>query len=121
MSIKKSHVTELDKVLGQKLKNLRYQHNLSQNNIAKLLGVSAQQIQKYENGTNRLSLSSFIVLAKELKINVNEFLDIEEQQAEFTSTISSKHITKLTHLLPKLNCEALHCLVNFVEHMLDKN
>lgn len=40
-------------ILGQNLKNLREAHNFSRKDVANALGVSYQQIHKYELGQNR--------------------------------------------------------------------
>lgn len=56
--------------IGEKLKYARKQLSLSQRDIAAVLGVTFQQVQKYEKGTNRLSAESIQYLYKKLGINV---------------------------------------------------
>jgi transcriptional regulator with XRE-family HTH domain len=43
--------------IGRRLRTARKKRGLSQSDLAKAIGVSFQQIQKYENGTNRISAS----------------------------------------------------------------
>lgn len=57
--------TLLTKQIGRTLRALREAHNYSQEDIATRLGVSYQQIQKYESGKNRVSLEGLLIL-KEL-------------------------------------------------------
>jgi transcriptional regulator with XRE-family HTH domain len=52
---KKGKATEFDKDLGQKIRKRRRHAGMSQEKMAILLGVTFQQIQKYENGSNRVS------------------------------------------------------------------
>jgi transcriptional regulator with XRE-family HTH domain len=47
--------TEPDKYIGERIKEARIAASLSQKDLADMLGVSYQQIQKYESGHNRIS------------------------------------------------------------------
>ena len=56
----KSHVrtaTEVDAFVGSQLKSLRKLAGYSQTELANKVGVTFQQIQKYERGTNRIGAS----------------------------------------------------------------
>lgn len=55
--------TEIDAALGQLLRLHRKSAGLSQQELALGAGISFQQIQKYETGQNRLSISRLFVLA----------------------------------------------------------
>lgn len=57
-----------DRIIGKNLRWLRRQRHISQTRLGQGLGVSFQQIQKYEQGENRLSLSLAIRACKVLKI-----------------------------------------------------
>ena len=46
---------DVDVHIGSKARELRLSHDLSQNNLAKQMGLSFQQVQKYETGANRIS------------------------------------------------------------------
>lgn len=46
------------RALGQKLRSLRQRNKYSQQHIAQHLGVTYQQVQKYERGTNRIPLDA---------------------------------------------------------------
>lgn len=47
--------TEQDKFIGQRIREARIAGRHSQKDLADMLGVSYQQIQKYENGHNRIA------------------------------------------------------------------
>lgn len=47
--------TETDKYIGERIKEARIAASLSQKDLADMLGVAYQQIQKYETGHNRIS------------------------------------------------------------------
>ncbi|MET3995978.1 transcriptional regulator with XRE-family HTH domain [Bradyrhizobium sp. S3.9.2] len=48
-------VTDVDAYIGEKIRGYRNQLKLSQDELGQQLGVSFQQVQKYEKGVNRLS------------------------------------------------------------------
>jgi transcriptional regulator with XRE-family HTH domain len=48
---------EVDIFAGQQLKYLRKQSGVSQKSLAERVGITFQQIQKYEKGLNRISVS----------------------------------------------------------------
>ena len=45
---------DVEKHIGQQLKMLRISNKMSQKALAEKLGVTYQQVQKYEMGTNRI-------------------------------------------------------------------
>jgi len=54
----------IDVEVGSKIKAQRRLRGMSQDTLAASLGVTFQQIQKYEKGTNRVSSSRLPVIAK---------------------------------------------------------
>jgi len=61
--------------VGAKVKNRRLMLGLSQEELAKSVGVTFQQVQKYERGTNRISISRLAEIAAALKAPVESLLD----------------------------------------------
>lgn len=57
-----------DKMIGRAIKLARLHRSKSQQWLADELGVTYQQVQKYETGTNRVTLSTFIEIATALEI-----------------------------------------------------
>ncbi|MEZ5647921.1 MAG: helix-turn-helix transcriptional regulator [Alphaproteobacteria bacterium] len=68
--------------IGERLKARRHQLNLSQGEVAMRLGVSYQQIQKYERGENRIAACSLYRLAMVLDIPVAWFYEGLSPNAE---------------------------------------
>lgn len=64
---------EIDAVIGQRVRALRKLKGLNQNDFAKMIGVTFQQLQKYELATNRISCSRLVVMAEALGVDVSEF------------------------------------------------
>jgi len=67
--------TSLDKEIGRRLRQARLAENLTQDGLAKKLGISFQQVQKYENGSNRVSASRLFSVAKVLNLPIIYFYD----------------------------------------------
>jgi transcriptional regulator with XRE-family HTH domain len=59
--------------IGQNLKRLRKQSKLTQSNVADVLGVSYQQIQKFEKGINRIFAHQILDICDEFDWDLNEF------------------------------------------------
>ena len=62
--------------LGAAVRIRRRTIGLSQEALAEQCGVSFQQIQKYENGANRISFSRLVQIARALKCRVVDLMDV---------------------------------------------
>jgi transcriptional regulator with XRE-family HTH domain len=62
------------KTLGARIRRFRELADLSQSQLGEKLGVSYQQIQKYERGASRLSVETLLRLAKVLNLPVQAML-----------------------------------------------
>ncbi|MFI4965050.1 MAG: helix-turn-helix domain-containing protein [Caulobacterales bacterium] len=66
----------MDVALGAAVRIRRRTIGLSQEALAEQCGVSFQQIQKYENGANRISFSRLVQIARALKCRVIDLMDV---------------------------------------------
>ena len=57
-------VKPLDHEIGARMRARRRELSMSQQEVADALGLSFQQIQKYERGGNRISASTLVEIAK---------------------------------------------------------
>jgi transcriptional regulator with XRE-family HTH domain len=64
----------LDVAIGARLRVRRRAAGLSQQKLAERLGVTFQQVQKYERGTNRIAGSTLILIAEALDTPASYFL-----------------------------------------------
>lgn len=62
------------KKLGENLKKLRIKKDISQIELARILGVDRSFVSNIENGKNNPTLSTITSLAKALGISTNELL-----------------------------------------------
>lgn len=65
----------VDRHVGFQLRLRRRQLGLSQEKLAEALGLTFQQVQKYERGANRVSASRLWELARALEVSVDWFFD----------------------------------------------
>jgi transcriptional regulator with XRE-family HTH domain len=73
------HPTDIH--VGNRLRMRRLQLNLTQEKLASVVGLTFQQVQKYEHGSNRISASRLYEIAGALKVPVTYFYeDIPGQQ-----------------------------------------
>jgi transcriptional regulator with XRE-family HTH domain len=62
--------TSLDVLIGSRLRAHRLSRDLSQEELAESLGISFQQIQKYEKGSNRVSASRLKEISDVLQVPI---------------------------------------------------
>lgn len=77
---------KIDKIIGEKLTTIIINYNISRKELARDIGVSIQQLCKYELGANRISSSRLFLIAKALKMKptyfyegITEYLEQESQ------------------------------------------
>lgn len=63
----------VDKHVGARIRERRREQQISQQEMSEILGVSYQQLQKYENGSNRVSAGRLFLIAHLLKVEVGYF------------------------------------------------
>ena len=55
----------------QRLKDLREDHDLSQEDIAKVLQTTQEQVSKYETGRQMMGIDKYIKLAKHYNVSLD--------------------------------------------------
>lgn len=77
MREKNIEITIIDKAISGRLKYRRRLLGITQKEFAEHIGVSSQQIYKYECGINRISCGTLHVFAELLKVPVSYFFGDE--------------------------------------------
>ncbi|HTT96915.1 MAG TPA: helix-turn-helix transcriptional regulator [Rhizomicrobium sp.] len=65
----------LDVALGACVRLRRKELRISQDELARAVGITFQQIQKYERGTNRISFSRLVEISDALKCSVADLVE----------------------------------------------
>jgi len=60
-------------ILAQRLKFYRMRHGFTQSRIAEVIDVTFQQVQKYENGKNRIPVDKLYMLAQLYQVAMDDF------------------------------------------------
>jgi transcriptional regulator with XRE-family HTH domain len=66
---------KLDVAIGQRIRQRRRALGLPQTALAEMVGVTFQQIQKYERGANRISFSRLVEIAAALKCQLTDLTE----------------------------------------------
>jgi len=65
---------DTDKEISERIRARRLLVGMTQTELGAALGVSFQQVQRYERGANRLSISAFIAVCRALKVDPMELI-----------------------------------------------
>jgi transcriptional regulator with XRE-family HTH domain len=76
-------LTDIDRRLGERMRERRLALGLTQTDIARALGVSFQQVQKFEKGRNRINAVQLGKIAERLGLSMGEFYGDASPQPGF--------------------------------------
>ena len=71
-----------DKALAARLKTIRSRQNITQQDLAEAIGVTHQQVQKYERGENRITAPRLKAIADYIGIPIHYFWEETTHEAE---------------------------------------
>ena len=74
-TIKDDGPDPIDKFVGSRVRARRVGLRISQTKLGDAIGVTFQQVQKYENGTNRIGASNLYKMSKSLGVEVAYFYE----------------------------------------------
>jgi transcriptional regulator with XRE-family HTH domain len=113
----------IDRLIGSNIRANRLARGLSQGKLAELVGVTFQQVQKYEKGTNRAGGSRLVQIAEALNVPVvSLFENVEVSQdpvpSEIAGLIVNRHAIRLLRAFAKIKANASQqALVTLAEEM----
>jgi transcriptional regulator with XRE-family HTH domain len=88
MSNKRRH-TPTDIAIGNRIRYFRTRRGLSQTRVAEILGVTFQQVQKYEKGTNAVASTRVVDLCRAIGVTPTDLYGDETFLPEEYSTLST--------------------------------
>ena len=89
-----------DTEVGRRVRSRRLERRLSQTDLAGRIGVTFQQVQKYENGTNRIGSGRLQRISEALDVPITFFFDAAPSMKVRTSSGSQS-------VLGSMNSEGL--------------
>jgi transcriptional regulator with XRE-family HTH domain len=81
----------LDIALGSRVRLRRKELGFSQDQLARSVGITFQQVQKYEHGTNRISFSRLVEISEALECSVGDLignLDKSKSSGSFSKQVA---------------------------------
>ena len=98
--------SDIDRIVSERIYARRNQLEMSQPELAERVGVTFQQVQKYENGKNRVSAGRLYEIAKALGVTIQYFYEsaprlaparrgVAEEQSEFTGPDTGEELELL--------------------------
>ncbi|GJD94544.1 helix-turn-helix domain-containing protein [Methylobacterium iners] len=90
---------DVDRTVGQRIRALRESKGISQTTLATAIGVSFQQVQKYEKGKNRVSASRLQEIARALDVPVSVLFDEAEASGDMGEAFAFLGTTGAVDLL----------------------
>jgi len=112
----------IDVHVGARLRLCRKSQGMSQGALASQLGMTFQQVQKYERGVNRISASVLFTIAQVLQVPVSYFFDGLPGQSEHRPDAGPTPAFMMTPGAPELvasfprlpNARARHAVMTLV-------
>ena len=117
----------VDRHVGRRVQEKRLDLGLTQTALAKAVGVSFQQVQKYEKGTNRVSASKLFEMADFMKVGIPFFFDgyggasvgvAEEAPAFDHEHRPTKNSVEIARLAPRLPPRKQKLILDMMREML---
>lgn len=100
------------KEIGSRIRTYRQKAGLSQEQLAELVGVSFQQIQKYESGFTTLNITKLQQIALALNVSVTDFFDAAPSKGEVILTAEERELLQAYRQIK--NGELRSCILKLV-------
>ena len=102
----------IDRIVGQRLRWRRRELKLTQEQLGEKLGLTFQQVQKYEKGVNLISAGRLFEIAQVLGITITYFYEGVDELLE-SSPVVSVHEDDHPPTLPVIDTEAMELVTAF--------
>ncbi len=114
----KSDLRQLDIIIGRNLKQLRLSKGMTQSNLAEALGLTFQQVQKYETGANRISGSRLLEIARILQADLATVLPMNGHAGSAPQSVVSRDTSRLLRSFEAITDPNLrHAILRLVQNM----
>lgn len=101
----------IDVIVGQNIRRIRTQNSMSQSVLADALGITFQQVQKYEKGTNRVGSSRLIAIRDALGCTIDDlYSGVGKSNTNEAPSVLKSRTIKLAVRIDKLSAQALELL-----------
>lgn len=105
----------VDEAVGVRIREMRIKRGMSQTDLGKLLGVTFQQIQKYEAGTNSIALARLPDLCAALKCSPNDLAGYKDKSNDRAFARVSSYAMKIAIHIHGMPVRRRSRLVSLIE------
>jgi len=105
----KRRIIDFDIAIGRRIRVQRTLRNITQTRLADAIGITFQQIQKYEHGTNRISAGKLLQIAQFLGVPISVFFDgLENSKTAKPNNANDAEYSQLRSLVASAEGERLY-------------
>jgi transcriptional regulator with XRE-family HTH domain len=109
---KNDDIKHIDTHIGQKIYSLRLAMGMSRQELGDRIGVTHQQCQKYEKGTNRVSAGRLVLIAKVLNKPIDYFYSDIDKEVESVTTHHQRMCIEISRNFMKIKSSMHQDAVN---------
>ena len=114
----------VDILIGRRIRNRRTILGITQKDLGKIVGVSPQQIQKYETASNRVSCSTLYAFSRHLKAPIYYFFENKEHNVlsvnEEQESFAQESFAQESFFIDEAQEKEIIKLINFYKSIEDK-
>jgi transcriptional regulator with XRE-family HTH domain len=118
-STKPRSVKAADIAIGKRIHQRRIEQKVSQETLGDKIGVSFQQVQKYEKGVNRVGAGRLMQIAKALDCEIGFFLPDAAHRPNADSVLdnfmTSKDGVMIARAFERIDVNMRHMIARFVD------
>ena len=96
---------DIDRHVGERIRRRRVMLGLTQEQLGDALGISYQQIQKYETGANRVSAGRLFIISQILEVSVAALFDGLGEETDSDISATSRNVIELVRAFSKISDE----------------
>lgn len=119
-------VTEVDKSIGKKIQIRRKELGLTAAELSEQVGISQQQLSRYERGTNKINVTHLFNIAYITSTPISWFfagctpemssLSVKSEAATYTVVTDRELTERLNQVWPKLTLEQQRSVIALLDH-----
>jgi transcriptional regulator with XRE-family HTH domain len=113
----------IDVAVGTRIRVQRRHLKISQDDLAQVLGLTFQQVQKYERGTNRVSASMLVRIAAKLQTTVASLVGeniVADQDEAMLNVLSTPGAIELLQAYGQARPKARKAMLTMARALIDE-
>lgn len=122
MARQHDYISQIDKFIGNKIYSLRLGKGFSRQQLAEVIGVTHQQLQKYEKGTNRISAGRLVLIANALEKTPEFFYEgFDVNKVPEENTMHQRMCIEVSRNFMKLrNSDHQHAINSLIKSLIQE-